>query len=85
MAAGRTRAGTILRLGGNSATAWWLIHNQVAVPVAEVVFLNGVDTPEVLQASPEYQFDRLGISIRGVMPFGVNAQNFRAGVYAVGA
>jgi hypothetical protein len=42
--------------------------------VIEVAFLNGVDTPAVLQAGPDYQFDRLGISIRGTMPFGVNQQ-----------
>jgi hypothetical protein len=69
----------------NSATAWWILFNPVALAVIEVCFLNGVDTPAVLTASPDYQFDKLGISIRGTMPFGSNQQNFRGGVYAVGA
>jgi hypothetical protein len=69
----------------NSATAWWILFNPIALAVIEVCFLNGVDTPAVLQASPDFQFDRLGISIRGTMPFGSNQQNFRGGVYNVGA
>ena len=70
---------------GNSTTAWWMLFNPVALPVIETAFLNGIDTPAVLQASPDYQFDRLGISIRGTMPFGVCVQNFRGGVFAAGA
>ncbi|HLW67859.1 MAG TPA: hypothetical protein VKS79_21250 [Gemmataceae bacterium] len=70
---------------GNSTTAFWILFDPVALPVIEVAFLNGVDTPAVLQASPDYQFDKLGISIRGVMPFGVTQQNFRGGVYNAGA
>jgi hypothetical protein len=69
----------------NSATAWWVLFNPIALPVIQVAFLNGVDTPAVLQAGPDYQFDRLGISIRGTMPFGSNMQNFRGGVYSAGA
>jgi hypothetical protein len=69
----------------NSTTAWWMLFNPIALAAIEVCFLNGVDTPAVLQAGPEFQFDRLGISIRGTMPFGSNQQNFRGGVYAVGA
>lgn len=69
---------------GNTTTGWWLLFNPIALAVIEVCFLNGVDTPAVLQAGPDYQFDRLGISIRGTMPFGSNQQNFRGGVYAVG-
>lgn len=69
----------------NSTTAFWVLFNPVALAVIEVCFLNGVDTPAVLQAGPDYQFDKLGISIRGTMPFGANQQNFRGGVYSVGA
>lgn len=69
---------------GNTATGWWILFNALALAVIEVAFLNGVDTPAVLQAGPDYQFDKLGISIRGTMPFGANAQNFRGGVFAVG-
>lgn len=70
---------------GNSTTAFWILFNPAALPVIEVAFLNGVDTPAVLQAAPEYQFDKLGISIRGTMPFGVTQQNFRGGVFNAGA
>jgi len=69
----------------NSTTAWWMLFSPMVLPAIEVSFLNGVDVPSVLQAGPDYQFDRLGISIRGTMPFGVNQQNFRGGVYSVGA
>jgi hypothetical protein len=57
----------------------------MALAFIELAFLNGVDTPTVLQAGPDYQFDRLGISIRGTMPFGCNQQNFRGGVYNQGS
>jgi hypothetical protein len=70
---------------GNSTTNWWLLYDPAALPVAEVAFLNGVDTPAVLQAGPDYQFDKLGISIRGTMPFGSNVQNFRGGVFMAGS
>jgi hypothetical protein len=70
---------------GNSATAFWVIFDPVALAAIEVCFLNGVDTPAVLQAGPDYQFDKLGISIRGTMPFGVNQQQFRGAVYNAGA
>jgi hypothetical protein len=62
-----------------------LAFDPMALAFIELAFLNGVDTPTVLQAGPDYQFDRLGISIRGTMPFGVTQQNFRAAVHAVGA
>ncbi len=70
---------------GNSATAWYLLSSPTLFPVIECAFLNGVDTPTVQQAGIDYQFDRLGISIRGVFDFGVNIQNFRGGVKMAGA
>lgn len=70
---------------GNTATGWEVLYNPAALATIEVAFLNGVDTPAVLTAGPDYQFDRLGISIRGTMPFGVTQQNFRGGVYCPGA
>ncbi len=69
----------------NNTTAFWVLFNPAVLAVIEVAFLQGVDTPEVLQAGPDYQFDRPGISIRGTMPFGANQQNFRGGVYSAGA
>jgi len=70
---------------GYSTTAWYLLANPGFLPVIEAVFLNGVDVPTVQQAGIDFQFDRLGISIRGVFDFGVNAQNFRGGVKSAGA
>ena len=69
----------------NSATGWGIFFNPIALAAIEVAFLNGVDTPAVLQAGPDYQFDKLGISIRGTMPFGVTQQNYRAAVWSLGA
>jgi hypothetical protein len=69
----------------NSTTAFWILFNPVALPVIEVALPQRRGHPAVLQAGPDYQFDRLGISIRGTMPFGVNQQNFRGGVYNAGA
>lgn len=68
----------------NSATGWGIFFNPVALAAIEVAFLNGVDTPAVLQAGPDYQFDKLGVSIRGTLPVGVNQQNYRAAVWSNG-
>ncbi len=70
---------------GFSLTAWYLLANPGLYPVIECAFLNGVDTPTVQQAGIDYQFDKLGISIRGVFDFGVNMQQFRGGVRSAGA
>ena len=63
---------------------WFLFMNPVALAALEVAFLGGIDTPAVLTAGPDYQFDRPGISIRGTGGFGVTQQNFRACYYAAG-
>jgi hypothetical protein len=70
---------------GYSATAFYLLANPSIVPVIEVAFLNGQEMPTVQTASPDYQFEVLGISIRGFFDFGVNLQNFRGGVKSAGA
>jgi hypothetical protein len=72
-------------LAGNSATAWYMLANPGYMPVIECAFLNGVDVPTVQQAGIDFQFDRLGASVRGVFDFGVNMQNFRGGVKSNGA
>lgn len=69
---------------GNSATAWQLLANPALLPVVEVCFLNGQESPTIQQSGVEYQFDKLGISIRGVFDFGVAMQNFRGGVFSAG-
>ena len=68
----------------NSPTAWEVLYDPVALPTVEVAFLNGKDTPDVLTAGPDYQFDRLGISVRGTMTMGATQQNFRGGGYSPG-
>jgi hypothetical protein len=77
--------GTSTTVAG-STTAWYLLYPSVAgVAVIEVAFLNGVDTPVVQTAGPDWNFDRLGISMRVVFDYGVNQQNFRAGIKMAGA
>lgn len=70
---------------GYSTTAWYLLANPGMFPVIEVAFLNGQDMPTVQTAQPDYQFEVLGISIRGFFDFGTNMQNFRGGVKSAGA
>ncbi len=67
----------------NSATAWELLADPAMLSAIEVAFY-GSDTPAVLQAGPDYQFDKLGISIRGTMAMGATQQNFRGSVYSAG-
>ncbi len=68
-----------------STTAWYNLYPAVAgVNVIEAAFLNGVDTPTVQTAGPDWNFNRLGISMRVVFDYGVNGQNFRAGVKSNG-
>lgn len=70
---------------GYSTTAWYLLANPSMFPTIEVAFLNGQDMPTVQTAQPDYQFEVLGISIRGFFDTGVNIQNFRGGVKSAGA
>jgi hypothetical protein len=68
---------------GNSATAWYLIADPNDMPVIEVVFLNGRDTPIVESADAD--FNTLGIQMRGYHDFGVAKQEFRGGIKSKGA
>lgn len=70
---------------GNSTTAYFVIQDPVALPIIETVYLKGIETPVVITAGPDFQFDRLGLSIRGTNDVGVAQQNFRGGVFSVGA
>jgi hypothetical protein len=63
---------------GNSAKAWYLLASPQDMPVIEMVFLNGVETPTV--ESSDAEFDQLGIRMRGYHDFGVNLQEYRGGV-----
>jgi hypothetical protein len=68
---------------GNSSTAWYLLASPADMPVIEVVFLNGVQTPTV--ETTEADFNTLGIALRGFFDAGVSLQEFRGGVRAAGA
>ena len=65
-------------LSGYSAKAWYLLANPDDLPVIEVAFLNGQQTPTVERADAD--FNVLGIQFRGYFDFGVALQDYRAGV-----
>lgn len=65
-------------ISGYSTKAWYLLADPLDLPVIEVVFLNGVETPTV--ESAEANFDTLGVDMRGIFDFGVSKQNYRGGV-----
>lgn len=70
------------RFTGNSTTAYYLIADPNDIPVIEVVFLDGQETPTVETA--DVDFDQLGIQMRGYFDFGVRKQEFRGGVKSTG-
>lgn len=70
-------------LTGYSAAAWYLVADPNDVPVIEVAFLNGVETPTV--ESADVDFNQLGIQMRGYHDFGVNLQEYRGAVKLKGA
>ena len=63
---------------GHSAKAWYLLADPNDLPVIEVAFLNGQQTPTVERADAD--FNVLGIQFRGYFDFGVALQDFRGGV-----
>jgi hypothetical protein len=63
---------------GNSTKAWYVLADPANMPVIEVAFLNGQETPTV--ESAEADFNNLGIQLRGFFDWGVRKQNFRGGV-----
>lgn len=68
---------------GYSATAWYLLADPNNVAAMEVAFLDGIETPTV--ETSEFDFDRLGLSMRAWMDWGCNKQEYRAGVKLKGA
>lgn len=68
---------------GYSTTAWYLLADPQDMPVIEVCFLNGVESPTVENADAD--FNVLGISLRGFHDFGVAKQEKRGGVKSKGA
>lgn len=68
---------------GYSATAWYLLADPQNVATIEVAFLDGIETPTV--ETSEFEFDRLGLSMRAFMDWGCNKQEPRGGVKLKGA
>jgi len=67
---------------GNSAKAWYLLADAADLPVIEVAFLNGQESPTIETA--EADFNVLGIQMRGFHDFGCALQDYRGGVRAKG-
>jgi hypothetical protein len=65
-------------ISGYSAKAWYLLADPNDLPVIEVAFLNGQQTPTVERADAD--FNVLGIQFRGYFDFGVGQQDYRGGV-----
>lgn len=70
---------------GYSAAAWYLQANPSILPVIEMAFLNGQETPTVQTAGPDFQFNVMGITTRAFFDIGCNVQNFRGGVKSAGS
>ncbi len=67
---------------GYSSKAWYLLAEPGDLPVIEVAFLNGQESPTIETA--EADFNTLGIKARGFHDFGCALQETRAGVKAKG-
>ena len=67
---------------GNSEKAWYLLADPADLPVIEVAFLNGQESPTIETA--EADFSVLGIQLRGVHDFGVSLQDPRGGLRSKG-
>ncbi len=67
---------------GNSSKAWYLLADPNDLPVIEVAFLNGQESPTIETADAD--FNVLGVQLRGVHDFGCALQDGRAGVKSKG-
>ena len=67
----------------STSTNWYLIVNPDVLPVIESAFLNGKRAPTVESAQAD--FNTLGIQMRGYWDFGNSKQEYRGGVFNVGA
>jgi hypothetical protein len=70
-------------LTGNSSAAWYLLADPNDVPVIEIAFLNGVETPTVETADAD--FGMLGIAMRAYLDYGIELQEYRGGVRSAGS
>jgi len=67
---------------GYSAKAWYLLADPADLPVIEVAFLNGQESPTIETAQAD--FNVLGIQMRGYHDFGMALQDPRGGIKAKG-
>lgn len=70
---------------GYSLTKWYLLANPSVIPVIQLATLNGQMVPQIQTAGQDWQFNMLGMSMRGWGGIGVAMQNFRGGVASAGA
>jgi hypothetical protein len=68
---------------GSTTTGWGIFADPGDVPVMEMCFLYGQDSPTVEQADAD--FNTLGIQMRAYLDFGCNTQDYRGGVWSAGA
>jgi hypothetical protein len=68
---------------GGSATNWYLLADPNAMPVAEIAFLNGQETPTIETVEPDA--DSLGVTMRGYLDFGAALAEYRGGIRNAGA
>jgi hypothetical protein len=66
------------RYGGSSTKSWYLLADPNDLPVIEVAFLNGQESPII--ESTEADFNVLGVQMRGYHDFGVALQDPKGGV-----
>ena len=69
-------------IAGSSATGWYLLASPDALPVVEIAYLDGQQSPTIESADAD--FDELGIIFRGYHDFGVSPAEWRAGVKSTG-
>ena len=67
---------------GHSDKAWYLLADPQDLPVIEVAFLNGQESPTIETA--EADFNVLGVQMRGYHDFGVALQDPKGGVKCKG-
>ncbi len=67
---------------GSSTKAWYLLADPNDLPVIEVAFLNGQESPTIETA--EADFNMLGVQMRGYHDFGVALQDPRGGLKSKG-
>lgn len=68
---------------GYSTAAWYLLAEPSSMAVIETAFLNGQQNPTV--ETGEFDWNTLGMSMRGYWDFGCELQEYRGGVRSAGS